>query len=60
MDDGDAGTRKRLTVARTEHYDGPTAPKPNSMVVAASAVVTDDHGRILLSRLSGGCSVTPM
>ncbi|MBT2402694.1 MULTISPECIES: NUDIX domain-containing protein [unclassified Streptomyces] len=37
-------------MARTEYYDDPHAPKPNSMVVAASAVVTDDHGRILLQR----------
>jgi 8-oxo-dGTP pyrophosphatase MutT (NUDIX family) len=35
---------------RTEYYNDPNAPKPNSMVVAASAVVTDDHGRILLQR----------
>lgn len=37
-------------MARTEYYDAPTAPKPNSLVVAASAVVTDDQGRILLQR----------
>lgn len=37
-------------MARTEYYDDPNAPKPNSMVVAASAVVTDDQGRILLQR----------
>ncbi|WP_217197605.1 NUDIX hydrolase [Streptomyces buecherae] len=37
-------------MARTEYYDDPTAPAPNSMVVAASAVVTDDEGRILLQR----------
>lgn len=37
-------------MARTEYYDDPNAPKPNSLVVAASAVVTDDHGRILLQR----------
>ncbi|MER7191203.1 NUDIX domain-containing protein [Streptomyces flaveolus] len=35
---------------RTEYYDDPQAPKPNSLVVAASAVVTDDQGRILLQR----------
>lgn len=37
-------------MARTEYYDDPNAPKPNSLVVAASAVVTDDEGRILLQR----------
>ncbi|MFK8908847.1 NUDIX domain-containing protein [Streptomyces sp. YS-3] len=35
-------------MARTEYYDDPNAPEPNSMVVAASAVVTDDQGRVLL------------
>lgn len=37
-------------MARTEYYDDPAAPEPNSLVVAASAVVTDDAGRILLQR----------
>ncbi|MEU2504419.1 NUDIX domain-containing protein [Streptomyces sp. NPDC007863] len=37
-------------MSRTEYYDDPDAPKPNSLVVAASAVVTDDRGRILLQR----------
>lgn len=37
-------------MARTEYYDDPAAPEPNSLVVAASAVVTDDQGRILLQR----------
>ncbi|MFI9780394.1 NUDIX domain-containing protein [Streptomyces sp. NPDC051956] len=37
-------------MARTEYYDDPEAPKPNSLVVAASAVVTDAQGRILLQR----------
>ncbi|NGN67646.1 NUDIX domain-containing protein [Streptomyces sp. A7024] len=35
---------------RTEYYDDPDAPKPNSLVVAASAIVTDEVGRILLQR----------
>ncbi|MER6913730.1 NUDIX domain-containing protein [Streptomyces sp. NPDC000594] len=35
---------------RTEYYDDPHAPEPNSLVVAASAVVTDERGRILLQR----------
>jgi 8-oxo-dGTP pyrophosphatase MutT (NUDIX family) len=37
-------------VARTEYYDDPEAPEPNSLVVAASAVVTDELGGILLQR----------
>ncbi|MPY59537.1 NUDIX hydrolase [Streptomyces spongiae] len=37
-------------MARTEYYDDPGAPRPNSMVVAASAVVADEQGRILLQR----------
>ena len=37
-------------MARTEYYDDPAAPEPNSLVVATSAVVTDDAGRILLQR----------
>jgi 8-oxo-dGTP pyrophosphatase MutT (NUDIX family) len=39
-------------VGRTEYYDDPSAPEPNSLVVAASAVVTDDKGRILLQKRS--------
>lgn len=49
MGDGDPGT-ERVTMARTEYYDDPDAPTPNSMVVAASAVVTNEHGDILLQR----------
>lgn len=37
-------------MARTEHYDDPNAPKPNSLVPAASAVVTNDRGEILMQR----------
>ncbi|MBT2386954.1 NUDIX domain-containing protein [Streptomyces sp. ISL-11] len=37
-------------MSRTEYYDDPEAPEPNSLVVAASAVVTDGRGRILLQR----------
>lgn len=37
-------------MTRTEFYDDPNAPEPNSLVVAASAVVTDEEGRILLQR----------
>ncbi|MEV5277426.1 NUDIX domain-containing protein [Streptomyces sp. NPDC051994] len=37
-------------MARTEYYDDPSAPEPNSLVVASSAVVTDGQGRVLLQR----------
>lgn len=37
-------------MARIEYYDDPTAPAPNSMVVAASAVVVNDQGEILMQR----------
>ncbi|MFE5709923.1 NUDIX domain-containing protein [Streptomyces sp. NPDC056501] len=37
-------------MVRTEYYDDPAAPQPNSLVVAASAVVTDELGRVLLQR----------
>jgi ADP-ribose pyrophosphatase YjhB (NUDIX family) len=40
----------REPVARREYYNDPKAPAPNSLVVATSAVVTDDNGRILLQR----------
>ena len=40
----------RTPVARREYYNDPQAPAPNSLVVATSAVVTDDAGRILLQR----------
>lgn len=37
-------------MGRTEYYDDPAAPAPNSLVVATSAVVFDREGRILLQR----------
>ncbi|MDJ1138278.1 NUDIX hydrolase [Streptomyces iconiensis] len=37
-------------MTRTEFYDDPEAPEPNSLVVAASAVVTDAQGRVVLQR----------
>jgi 8-oxo-dGTP pyrophosphatase MutT (NUDIX family) len=37
-------------VARIEHYDDPDAPKPNSLVPAASAVVANDRGEVLMQR----------
>jgi ADP-ribose pyrophosphatase YjhB (NUDIX family) len=35
-------------MARTDHYDDAAAPRPNSVVPAASGAVFDDQGRILL------------
>lgn len=37
-------------MARTEHYDDPDAPPPNSLVPAASAIVTNEGGEILMQR----------
>jgi ADP-ribose pyrophosphatase YjhB (NUDIX family) len=37
-------------MGRVEYYDDPGAPAANSLVVAASAVVTDGEGRILMQR----------
>lgn len=37
-------------MGRIEHYHDPDAPPPNSLVPAATAIVSDDQGRILLQR----------
>ncbi|MFE5900579.1 NUDIX hydrolase [Streptomyces sp. NPDC056488] len=37
-------------MSRRDYEDDPRAPKANSLVPAASAVVVDDEGRILLQR----------
>lgn len=37
-------------MGRIDYYDDPNAPAPNSLVPAASAVVTDAQGHILLHR----------
>lgn len=37
-------------MGRVDYYDDPTAPAANSLVPAASAVVADAQGRILLHR----------
>jgi ADP-ribose pyrophosphatase YjhB (NUDIX family) len=37
-------------VSRIDHYNDPNAPRPNSLVPAASAIVADQDGRILLHR----------
>ncbi|HET9999347.1 MAG TPA: NUDIX domain-containing protein [Ktedonobacteraceae bacterium] len=39
-------------MARTDYYDDPHAPKANRIVPAASAVVVNDEGKILLQRRS--------
>jgi len=39
-------------MTRIEHYNNPDAPAANNLVPAASAVVTDEKGRILLMRRS--------
>jgi|SRR5581483_11206272 len=37
-------------MTRIEHYHDPNAPRPNRLVPAASAVVADTDGQILLAR----------
>jgi ADP-ribose pyrophosphatase YjhB (NUDIX family) len=37
-------------VTRTDYLDDPDAPKPNSIVIALSAFVLDDAGRLLMIR----------
>jgi ADP-ribose pyrophosphatase YjhB (NUDIX family) len=37
-------------MSRRDYYDDPNAPQANSLVPAASAIVVDDEGRILLHR----------
>jgi len=37
-------------MTRIEHYHDPDAPRPNRLIPAASAVVADPDGRILLAR----------
>lgn len=36
--------------SRTDYYHDPNAPKANSLVPGASAIVVDDQGRILMHR----------
>lgn len=37
-------------MTRTDYYNDPNAPQANSLKVAVSALVRDDHGRILMIR----------
>ncbi|MEU8288982.1 NUDIX domain-containing protein [Micromonospora sp. NPDC048905] len=39
-------------MARIEHFNNPSAPKPNSIVVAVTVFVQDDQGRVLLIQRS--------
>lgn len=39
-------------MTRTDYFDDPNSPKPNSLVPAASAIVVDNKGDILLIRRS--------
>ncbi|WP_268761704.1 NUDIX domain-containing protein, partial [Frankia sp. AvcI1] len=39
-------------MARRDFYNDPAAPKPNSIVPAATVVVPDERGRVLLIRRS--------
>ncbi len=41
-----------IPVSRTDHDHDPDAPKANSLVPGASAIVVDDQGRVLMHRRS--------
>jgi ADP-ribose pyrophosphatase YjhB (NUDIX family) len=47
---GDRGGGGVVAVTRIEHFNDPDAPRANTIVPAASAIVADDQGRILLHR----------
>lgn len=47
-------------MARTDHYNNPDAPKPNSVVPSTTAVIADDEGRIaLVHRADNGLWALP-
>lgn len=51
MDLGASDLRARgESVTRRDYLDDPSAPKANSLIPAASAIVVDERGRILLQR----------
>lgn len=35
---------------RVEYFDDPNAPRANSLVVAVTAIVTNDHGQLLIQK----------
>ena len=37
-------------MTRIDHFNDPDAPRPTRLVPAASAVITDDEGRLLLAK----------
>jgi ADP-ribose pyrophosphatase YjhB (NUDIX family) len=37
-------------MTRIDHYNDPNAPEPTRLVPAASAIITDDAGRLLLAK----------
>ncbi len=37
-------------MTRIDHFNDPDAPRPTRVVPAASAVITDDDGRLLLAK----------
>jgi len=39
-------------MGRVDYYHDPNAPRPNSLVPGASAIVVNDEGKILLHRRS--------
>jgi 8-oxo-dGTP pyrophosphatase MutT (NUDIX family) len=50
MGNHNAGEGRGVRVSRVDYYRDPAAPAANSLVAAASAVVSDEYGRILLQK----------
>ena len=45
-------------MARTEYYDDPDAPEPNTLVVGVSVAIADENGCVLLQRRAEPCRCT--
>ncbi len=45
-----AATSAGLVMARRDYYGDPDAPRPNAIVPAVTAVVSDEEGRLLMIR----------
>jgi len=52
MENEAMSSSEKKQMQRVDHLDDPHAPRANSLIPAASAIVTDERGQILLHRRS--------